>query len=698
MEIYLDANATTPVLAQAREAALAAMGDLFGNPSSVHGSGLRARAILQRARAAALRVLGASQGRVLFTSGATEGIQTAVLSALMHLRDRPQAGLARPTILYGATEHKAVPEAIKHWTTVLCLPWDVVAIPVKANGQHDLAWLEQHLPSAGLVCTMAANNETGVVSDLEGLQALMAPSNALWLVDGVQALGKLDLQLARRRIDYAPFSGHKLYGPKGIGMLYVRDGAPFTPLIAGGGQESALRSGTENMAGIAALGAVLEALESGTVFASHATMARRRDQLASALNSAFPGVVFNAPLDKSLPTTLNFSVPGVSSRLLLDLFDAAGLRMSGGSACGASKAQPSYVLQAMGLPDWQTSSAVRLSFGAADDATLVDEACERLRACGEALRATCQSGQASPEPTAPGLFTRFVVDGACCYVVADAESQRCVVVDPLPQLTQPLVQWIQCRGLKLAAVLDTHHRSGLESSAAALRAAASECMSEDARLYTWNDSLGWPIDATLIALGRHWISRRNSPGAVNESSAYLVHAPDALVAVLAGETLTPGDQRTHEALQDLADAVGMEALLLPGHDPLNTLATTPSAALRAQEHRTQKDVECQPAQIRELLQAATPPVLIDVREDYETRVGAVAGLNAEAIALSALANALPRLRALPEATPVVFICRSGNRSAQAARALRRLGHQNTWSLAGGLAFWPAQTTQTAHAR
>ena len=373
MEIYLDANATTPVLPQARQAALAAMAEDYGNPSSIHSTGLRARSLIDDVRARARRVLGAPTGRLLFTSGATEGIQTAVLSALVALRDRRDRGEAMPALLlYGATEHKAVPESLRHWNALLGLGLQVQSIPVDGDGRHDLAWLRERAARAGLVCTMAANNETGVISDLDGIAQALAASPALWLVDGVQALGKLALRLSERRIDYAPFSGHKLYAPKGIGLLYVRDGAPFTPLMAGGGQEAAQRSGTENMTGVAALGAVLAALEDGGTFRDGATLQAWRDQLAQALLEAFPTLVFNAPPALCLPTTLNFSVPGLASKLLLDLFDAADVRVSGGSACSAAKAQPSYVLEAMGLPAWQTASAVRLSFGPAADDDFID--------------------------------------------------------------------------------------------------------------------------------------------------------------------------------------------------------------------------------------------------------------------------------------------------------------------------------------
>lgn len=380
--IYLDANATSPILPAAQAAAQATLSANFGNPSSTHAVGLRARAMLDATRDCARRVLGAASGRLLFNSGATEGIQTAVLSALVAIKARGETG---GLLLYGATEHKAVPQALAHWNAILGTGCEVRALPVDGNGQHRLDLLRAWAPQAQLVCTMAANNETGVVSDLAGIAQAIGDSAALWMVDCVQALGKLPLALSDTWIDYAPFSGHKLYAPKGIGMLYVRDGAPYTPLIAGGGQEHGQRSGTENMAGIAALGAVLNALEEGTTFHDHATLARYRARLAAALVAALPGVVFNMPFAQSLPTTLNFSVPGRSSSDIVDLFDAAGIQVSAGSACSSAKAAPSYVLEAMAVPDWRAASAVRLSFGPAVDDAFIDAACARIAHCGRAL-------------------------------------------------------------------------------------------------------------------------------------------------------------------------------------------------------------------------------------------------------------------------------------------------------------------------
>jgi cysteine sulfinate desulfinase/cysteine desulfurase-like protein/rhodanese-related sulfurtransferase len=391
-EIYLDANATSATMPAALVAANHAMREHFGNPSSSHAAGLKAKAMLDAVRSRARRLLGAGVGQLTFTSGATEAIQSAVLSALCDIRARQHRGEpVGDLLLYGATEHKAVPECLAHWNELLGTGLALQALAVDDAGQHRLDLLRELAPRAALVCTMAANNETGVISALAAIESVLAECApaALWLVDSVQAFGKLPMNLAATRIDYAPFSGHKLYAPKGIGMLYVRAGAPYTALMAGGGQEASQRSGTENMAGIAGLGAVLEALEDGATFRSSEQMAAFRERLASALREAFPELVFNMPFEHSLPTTLNFSVPGLASKALLDLFDAAGVRVSSGSACSASTAASSHVLVAMGLPAWRAASALRMSFGPMVDDAFIDAACQRIARCGAALRASC---------------------------------------------------------------------------------------------------------------------------------------------------------------------------------------------------------------------------------------------------------------------------------------------------------------------
>jgi cysteine desulfurase len=664
MEIYLDANATTPVLPQAKAAAIQAMVEDYGNPSSVHSTGLKAKALIDGVRARAQRLLDTGDGALLFVSGATEGIQTAVLSALNSLRGNLQAEL----LLYGATEHKAVPEALKHWNQVLGLNLQIEAIPVDAQGRHDLAFLREHAPRAGLVCTMAANNETGVISDLDGIEAALADSKALWLVDGVQALGKLPLRLSSRRIDYAPFSGHKLYAPKGIGLLYVRAGAPFTPLMAGGGQEGSLRSGTENMSGIAALGAVLAALDDGQTLRDAATMHGFRDRLGAALVEAFPGLVFNAPLDLSLPTTLNFAVPGLSSRLLQDLFDAADVRVSGGSACSAAKAAPSFVLQAMGLPDWQAAGAVRLSIGPAVDEAFIDEACARILACGESLRRHCLS-PANNFPTLGDGITRFMQDGACCYLLADSLSKNCVLIDARPEQVSRLAQALTCQGYPLLAVLSTTGEAEHAEARALLAEAIPELMPTQP-----SDNLGWPLDVPALALGRQQLTRQGQVLLLGEVAA---------VPALAFTGLSEP--------ADLSTCVGPNTLLAPARDEAQQVARCLASAEPAEEPAAQ---QVQGAQLKAFMTYHPDALLVDVREPYEqflSQTPELIGVQMEAMPLSRLLNAIqPWLTEQPQ-RPLLFFCRTGNRSRQAAVALTRLGHGQAWTLAGGLALLPTAT-------
>lgn len=678
MEIYLDANATTPVLAQARVAAMQAMADEFGNPSSIHSTGLKARAMMDAVRQRARQLLDAGAGRLLFVSGATEGIQTAVLSALGDLRERREKGEAIGSLLlYGATEHKAVPETLKHWNRLLGLHLQVQAIPVDRDGRHDLAWLRNHAADAGMVCVMAANNETGVISDLAGIEAALndSGSQALWMVDGVQALGKLPLRLSQSRIDYAPFSGHKLYAPKGIGLLYVREGAPFTPLLAGGGQEDSLRSGTENMSGIAALGAVLAALDDGKSFRGHAELEGFRARLAEALLAAFPGLVFNAPLALSLPTTLNFSVPGLSSKLLLDMFDAADVRVSGGSACSAAKAQPSFVLQAMGLPDWQTASAVRMSFGPAVDEGFIDEAVVRIHACGQALRRTCLSG-ADDEPLAGDGVVQLNYGGACTWLLADQASQSCVVIDPQPELAARVEQYLRCQGYRVQAVLETRAGSAWPEQGASLTLADGQ-------------------RADALRLGEQWLVRLPA----GELQAYLVGvARDGLLAAddvklaFCGDLLAPVpagglDGPDPEGLRRLAAVTGQHTLLCAAHDFDNRFATTLAAERMAPGRAA--GVELNATQLADFLHRHPQTQVVDVREPYEQLLSQTPRLSdwaLQAMPLSRLVNGLPAWLADPQ-RPLVFFCRSGNRSSQAVQCLRRLGHANSYTLAGGLALW-----------
>lgn len=733
-EVYLDNNATTPVLPAAAAAVLQCMQQDFGNPSSNHSTGIKAKTMLESTRTLARRLLGAGQGDIVFTSGATEGIQTSVLSALLACRER---GLSGPhtLLLYGATEHKAVPESLKHWNTVLGLNATIKAIPVDANGLLNLTALAVLLPHAALVCTMAANNETGVMQDLRAIEQVIRrhKPDAYWLVDCVQALGKMTLQLADTTIDYAPFSGHKLYAPKGIGFLYVRQGAPYQPLIIGGGQEGGLRSGTENLPGIAALNYVFSELLKPTdsVFVPYPQLQHYRQQLLTALQRLFPNLVLNSSELHSLPTTLNFSVPGFFSKDILDLFDAAGIRISSGSAC-SSKVTGSFVLDAMGLPRWRSEGAIRLSFGPAMTEQECAEACERLLSLvpvvqSHGLIIADHDPLNIPETT--GLF-QFKFDASCTYLLLCPTTRQAVIIDPVMPLVERLANIIQQQQLHVLAVIDTHLHQALNPAAQALRQ-----LSTDEQQC---DETGWPLATEVIQLGQYRLSRIASPGHTDQAYSLLLEQAGRLKAAFVGDLLLPGGigrtdmpggdvQQLQQSLQALSQQLEEQTLLFSSHDYAQRFVTT--LALARAESPLLNDVlagapqqQWQPALAEQarLLQQQTqhlcglvtvsqedaiallsnkqladflqqqPAVVVDVREPYEQSAGALfhylpVPARVLEIPLSRLCDAVLQEQLQPSQS-IVLVCRSGNRSLLAARVLRRLGFKQLWNLQGGVAL------------
>ncbi|MEG2033569.1 MAG: aminotransferase class V-fold PLP-dependent enzyme, partial [Janthinobacterium sp.] len=534
-------------------------------------------------------------------------------------------------------------------------------LPVDAQGRHDLQALDALIGEAAMLCTMAANNETGVISDLSAIAQLLQErgADAYWMVDCVQALGKLKLNLAATRIDYAPFSGHKLYAPKGIGMLYVRAGAPFTPLMMGGGQEAGLRSGTENMAGIAALGAVLAALEDGQTFRSHADLAAFRERLTASLEQAFPGIVFNMPFDLSLPTTLNFSVPGMSSKELLDLFDAARVRVSSGSACSAAKALPSYVLEAMHVPQWRASSAIRLSFGPLIDAATIAAACARIERCGEALRSSCLLPSALAPSPHDGVI-QLSVDGKNTWLLSDAASASCVVIDPAAALVPRLAAFIRCQHLALRAIV--HTTAPGDHGAARLALLQELDIEQVGRV---------DIDGEL-PLGQQRLRRIEC----GETHVYMLGQRFAFVGALASHAIA--------ALLE-AGVVTPDTVLCTSSDD-NSVCSTVRAVRDgvAPAAELQLDAASLPAFLRQHPDA----ILVDVREAYEHAACAgtvFEGCEVRSVPLSRLAGQVAAWLQQPQ-RPLVFFCRSGNRSARAAACLRRLGHGAAWQLSGGMAM------------
>ena len=611
--VYLDANATTQVLPEAAKAALATMETLFGNPSSSHITGLQAKQIIDETRQQAKIIVGAGDGNVIFTSGATEGIQTAILSALLHVKKNLDSS-KKYCLLYGATEHKAVPGSLRHWNKVLEINAEMKAIPVNEMGQLDMDFIAKEVPNALMICTMAVNNETGVYQDIKLLDQTIRANNinTLWMVDCVQALGKTDLNLAKTSIDYAPFSGHKLYAPKGIGFMYVKENAPFTPIIAGGGQENGLRSGTENLPGLAALNVIFNMLngERANTFTALKTLHLFREQIATALTQAFPKIVFNHSFENSVPTTINFAIPGFSSKEIMDLFDAANIRVSSGSAC-SSKVTRSFVLDAMGLPVWQSESAIRMSFGPAMTQLQIDEACVRIVFAAQTLGQSCltintiitintintndtnDTNITTDKTQLEGLL-QFKVGGSCSWLYVDKKTKSAIFIDPLPELTERLHTLLTCQGLNLVAVIDTHGHGDHQSCRGVL--------AEHYLAQQQTDVLGWPIHSkkttvhgkhyTYITLGDKWLVKVDTPGHTNDSVSLLLCDPvkastdecvvhyafcgDLILMDSLGRTnfSTSSATAMFTSLQLLKALIGTESLICPSHDYNNEFTTS----------------------------------------------------------------------------------------------------------------------------
>lgn len=357
MRVYLDHNSTAPLRPSVRARWLALVEEQLGNPSSLHASGRRARALVDDARAQIAGALGVHEEEIFFTSGATEANNLALLGVLE--ASGPSAGLVLPP-----TEHSSVLGPAKAWAK---RGGAVTYVPTDPDGLLDPDSVRAAVAQGGvaLVSVSAANNETGAAPDLErSLRSLPGPRPRVH-TDAVQALGRLPLRLAEWGVDLATFSGHKLGGPPGVGILWRRRGLALAPLVHGGGQELSLRPGTENVPGIAAVALAVEM----AVREQPAEAQRLRGlagELWGALRASLPGArLLGPPLDSNhrLPNTLCLLVPATDGKVLVTRLDLAGLEVSAGSACASGSIEPSHVLLALGLARDEARSGLRLSLG-----------------------------------------------------------------------------------------------------------------------------------------------------------------------------------------------------------------------------------------------------------------------------------------------------------------------------------------------
>jgi cysteine desulfurase len=367
--IYLDYNATTPLCDAAREAMMPYLERLFGNPSSVHAAGREARAAVDNARDKLAAILCIKPHEIIFTSGATESCNLAVFGLA---RCRMERG---GHIISAKTEHHAVLNAIEHLEKHE--GFDVTWLNVSRDGVVDVDHLATSIrPETRLVSIMAANNETGVIQPMREISQICRDRGVLLHSDMVQAFGKIDVDLSL--VDAASFAAHKFYGPKGIGFLFLRSGLSIQPIMFGGSHESERRPGTENVAAIAGIAPAAE----WTVRNRDSEQKRQqqlRDELWMRISQNIPEAEQNAANAPRLANTLNVSLLGLDSEMLLIALDLEGVCASSGSACMVGSVVTSHVLLAMGLPIESARSAVRFSLG---KWTTADE----IKAAGDAVR------------------------------------------------------------------------------------------------------------------------------------------------------------------------------------------------------------------------------------------------------------------------------------------------------------------------
>ncbi|MGH6977525.1 MAG: cysteine desulfurase family protein [Stellaceae bacterium] len=378
--VYLDNHATTPCDPRVVAAMLPWFTEKFGNPHSLtHAYGREAEQAVEQARAQLADLIGADPRELVFTSGATEANNMAVKGAARFHRQFDKDG-----VVTLATEHKCVLESAK------VLERDgfrVAILPVGRDGLVDLDVVARAIDDkTAIVSVMAAHNEIGVIQPIKEIAALAHAKDALFHTDAAQAVGKIALDVADLGVNLMSISGHKIYGPKGIGALYLRrrPRARIEPLFDGGGQERGMRSGTLPVPLIVGLGQAAALAKAEMAGEAQRLLALRARFLAG-LRAKVPDVVLNGNAERRLPGNLNLSFPGLKA---IDVIAACpGLALSTGSACTAAEVEPSYVLRALGLGDELASSSLRIGLGRFTTATEVDFAVDTLAAAAPRLRA-----------------------------------------------------------------------------------------------------------------------------------------------------------------------------------------------------------------------------------------------------------------------------------------------------------------------
>jgi len=349
--VYLDNNATTPVLPEVFEAMRPYFAEHFGNASSIHHHGQETRAAVERARESVAALLGCRASEIVFTSGGTEGDNLAV-SGLIRAGDH---------VVSSTIEHHAVLNSCKHLEALGC---EVTYVPVNGRGLVDPDYVRRALrPQTKLITIMMANNETGVLQPVEEIGKIAAEADIYFHTDAVQAAGKVPIDVKRLGCDLLSISGHKLHGPQGVGALYVRKGTILQPMFYGGSHERSRRAGTENVPGIIGLGKAAELAAEGLERGDLERMSAMRDQIEQKILSDVEATGVNGEGAPRVPNTTNIHFDYIEGEALVIALDLKGLAVSTGAACSSGAIEPSHVLTAMGLPPEIARASLRFSLG-----------------------------------------------------------------------------------------------------------------------------------------------------------------------------------------------------------------------------------------------------------------------------------------------------------------------------------------------
>ena len=378
--VYMDNNATTAVAPEVLEAMLPYLKEWYGNPSSMYDFAVHPAKALRTARDQAAELVGAHPEEIVFTSCGTESDSTAIFSALHR---RPE----KTHIVTTRVEHPAVKNLCANLTNLTGRKYRVTELPVDNEGLLDLRQYREALTDdTAIVSVMWANNETGVLFPVEEMAEMAKERGILFHTDAVQATGKVPMNLEKTAIDFLSCSGHKLHAPKGVGLLYVRRGAPYMPFLTGGHQERSRRAGTENVASIVGLGRACE-LARAHMDAENTTVRALRDKLENGLLERIPKSMLNGHKTQRLPNTANVSFEFVEGEAILLHMNRHGICASSGSACTSGSLEPSHVLRAMGVPFTAAHGSVRFSLSAYNTEAEVDRVLEVMPGIIEELRA-----------------------------------------------------------------------------------------------------------------------------------------------------------------------------------------------------------------------------------------------------------------------------------------------------------------------